>query len=972
VYAALALLVVNLDAGRPESPVAQDALTGGSHIVIVPLPADVDPGDLEAADPALRDRLHRWATQRVSVPASGTAERRLDLTVIFTDEQGRPILPDLDAARAALHARGELPASTDLTFTFNSPGYPWSSGDLAMLATALGDLYPAAKAVYGDPAFNITVNVRRDPTISYAGLYYPSLNEMVVRDLVTLDPLCHEMIHAFRDDAIIGLGNYEEGMTRAAEVEVFNRLPWYPHWNRHHSYYYDIYYDGLNAPAIRSMGGGVLWSAALALVRYQLSGYAWAKPLLEDDQFLSSFNRDYYARLLIDASVPYTEPTLAALAAARAPTVEGIAFSSWYGQQAVLNPAFLTGTFVYHRMNQYTIDVFTRLANGQEIANSGVTVQWQVRDYRDQLLDNGVGVTGGVGTTTFSPAIPDGYAGRLELFATAFTPETARSTAFAVAGYGNGVFGVVTSSDEGSLLLRPLDVAVAPVSTPVHNGGFQSPELETVRGRISVEYTDAAGGGFTRQFTKDASHYYLLLATPVRIEASDGTAAESGANTGEFTISRVGASASPLTVSYTIGGTASNGTDYHTIPSEVTIPAGEASATVTVTPIDDGSEEGAEDVTITLLPGVGYAVGLPAMSVVVIADDDGVPAVVSVAAVDASAVEAGPDPGSFRIVRTGSTASPLTVVYTVSGTATSGADYVSLPGSVPIPAGWSHIDVPVVPKPDATKEQNETVILTLAAGAGYTVGTPPAATVNITDGPDLTVASLVAPIGAVPGQTIAVSVKAKNSGTSAAPPTVLSIWLSANQTLGTSDALLANVAVPGLAPNASYSTNVMVLIPGDTPIAKHFVLANIDAPGTLPETNESNNLRKRALAVGPDYMVSSLSVVLVPGSTPKTLKVSDTTKNKGGPGFISTTTRFYLSKDRVVGPGDVLLGGRVVPPLAAGAASSCQHPSCDTSVVIPAGTPSGPWYIIAVADGLEVLAEISEKNNRKVTSVVVP
>jgi len=42
---------------------------------------------------------------------------------------------------------------------------------------------------------------------------------------------------------------------------------------------------------------------------------------------------------------------------------------------------------------------------------------------------------------------------------------------------------------------------------------------------------------------------------------------------------------------------------------------------------------------------------------------------VSVAPADASAAEAGPDPGVFTITRTGDTTTPLTVLYTLGGSA---------------------------------------------------------------------------------------------------------------------------------------------------------------------------------------------------------------------------------------------------------------------------------------------------------------
>lgn len=165
-----------------------------------------------------------------------------DAIVFQLDDHGRPILPDLEAARQRRIAR--TLAGNELTFTFNSPSEPWDPSEIAALTAALDDFYPTAKAIYGPPAFNITVNVRKSSGGAFVGEYNPSLNEMVLQNSVDLTVLCHEMIHAFRDDFIITLPSYEEGMTRAAEVEVFNQLAAYTHsFDEHHSYTYDVYYE---------------------------------------------------------------------------------------------------------------------------------------------------------------------------------------------------------------------------------------------------------------------------------------------------------------------------------------------------------------------------------------------------------------------------------------------------------------------------------------------------------------------------------------------------------------------------------------------------------------------------------------------------------------------------------------------------------------------------------------------------------
>ena len=166
----------------------------------------------------------------------------------------------------------------------------------------------------------------------------------------------------------------------------------------------------------------------------------------------------------------------------------------------------------------------------------------------------------------------------------------------------------------------------------------------------------------------------------VTIAALDATATEAGPTTGAFRVSRTGSTASPLTVFYSVAGTATPGTDYTALPGSVTIAAGSSVADILVQPINDTLMEGNETVVVTLSSRPAYTIGSPSSATVTIISDERV----TIAALDATATEAGPTTGAFRVSRTGSTASPLTVFYSVAGTATPGTDYTALPGSVTI------------------------------------------------------------------------------------------------------------------------------------------------------------------------------------------------------------------------------------------------------------------------------------------------
>ncbi|RPI61687.1 MAG: hypothetical protein EHM48_05235, partial [Planctomycetaceae bacterium] len=215
----------------------------------------------------------------------------------------------------------------------------------------------------------------------------------------------------------------------------------------------------------------------------------------------------------------------------------------------------------------------------------------------------------------------------------------------------------------------------------------------------------------------------------VTISATDASAAEPS-DTGTYTVTRSGSTSGALAVNYTISGTATNGTDYSTLSGSVTIPDGQASATITLTPTDDASIESTETAILTLATGSGYTIGSPNAATVNLADNDVY--VVTISATDSSAAEPS-STGTYTVTRSGGTSGALAVNYTVSGTATNGTDYTSLSGTVTIPDGQAGATITLTPTNDSTVESTETAILTLASGTGYSIGSPSAATVNIAD-----------------------------------------------------------------------------------------------------------------------------------------------------------------------------------------------------------------------------------------------
>lgn len=213
-----------------------------------------------------------------------------------------------------------------------------------------------------------------------------------------------------------------------------------------------------------------------------------------------------------------------------------------------------------------------------------------------------------------------------------------------------------------------------------------------------------------------------------RTSSGDNTAIESDPNGGVFTFTRTGGTQSDLTVNYSVSGTATPGIDYQALLGVVIIPAGSSSANVPFRIIDDMLVESNETVNVTVSLNAAYTASAN-VSTITIVDDDSTTVTIYPTGTAAEPSSS----GRFTVMRAGDMTDNLVVSYTVSGTATSGADYLPLSGSVTIPAGFSSADIRVTPVADTLLEGDESVIISLASNTNYGVGIPGTATISILD-----------------------------------------------------------------------------------------------------------------------------------------------------------------------------------------------------------------------------------------------
>ncbi len=364
-----------------------------------------------------------------------------------------------------------------------------------------------------------------------------------------------------------------------------------------------------------------------------------------------------------------------------------------------------------------------------------------------------------------------------------------------------------------------------------------------VEGTETVILTLAAGTGYvvgapntaTVNITDNDSYTATITAT-------DDTATEAGTtNNGTFTVDLglVNATGSAIVVNFTRTGTATHVTDYANIGTSVSIANGQQTGTVTIDPVDDALVEGTETVILTLAAGTGYVVGAPNTATVNITDNDSYTATIT--ATDDTATEAGTTNNGTFTVDLGlvnATGSAIVVNFTRTGTATHVTDYANIGTSVSIANGQQTGTVTINPVDDTEVEGTETVILSLATGTGYTVGSPNSATVNIISD-DLSTISINDPTPVNEGNSgtstlnFTVSIDGSDSGN----PVTVNYTISGGNEDGTIDTLTFPTGT------AILSQTVAVTTDGDTVVeADELISVTLSNPSTNASISTVDNV----------------------------------------------------------------------------------------------------------------------------------
>jgi hypothetical protein len=206
--------------------------------------------------------------------------------------------------------------------------------------------------------------------------------------------------------------------------------------------------------------------------------------------------------------------------------------------------------------------------------------------------------------------------------------------------------------------------------------------------------------------------------TSVTLAVSPSSVTEDGTTNLVYTFTRSGVTTDALTVNYTVEGTATNGTDYTSIPTSVTFAAGSSTATVTVDPTADTIVESDETVVLTLASGTGYTIGTSTPVTGTITNDDFPQLSIN----DITVVEGKDNNAILTVTVDNPNSQPITVNYTTAPiNATANVDYTSKTGTITIAPNTATATISIPILNDNLNEPDEVFTVTLSNPVNATI-----------------------------------------------------------------------------------------------------------------------------------------------------------------------------------------------------------------------------------------------------------
>ncbi len=328
-----------------------------------------------------------------------------------------------------------------------------------------------------------------------------------------------------------------------------------------------------------------------------------------------------------------------------------------------------------------------------------------------------------------SPSVAEGDSGSVDMTFTVTLSASASSqhtVAWAEGSGGSATSGTDYTAITGGTLTFASGTTSQTITVSVRGDTEDEGVGETVAIVLSNGTTGISTANGTGTIADDDPKFSIA-----NTSAAEG---DSGPTSMTFTVRLSASSSTQYTVGYAqTGGTATSGTDYTAVTaSTLTFAPNVTTQTITVSVTGDTTDEGAgETVVVTLSNATGGAGITTASGTGTIRDDDPKFSIDSPSVVEG---DSSPVNMTFTVTLSASSTTQYTVAYASSdGTATAGADYTAVSGTLTFAANATTRTITVPVTGDTLNEGNETLMVTLSSAAGGAGISTASGTGTITD-----------------------------------------------------------------------------------------------------------------------------------------------------------------------------------------------------------------------------------------------
>ena len=244
----------------------------------------------------------------------------------------------------------------------------------------------------------------------------------------------------------------------------------------------------------------------------------------------------------------------------------------------------------------------------------------------------------------------------------------------------------------------------------------------------SLVVTLTGGGDYTVGSPESAATTIVSSTVP-QLSISGTTSVEPG-QSAVVTVTANQAPVNDVQVNLTVGGNAQADVDYVPFPSNVVLPAGQTSTTVTVQSKTSNTIKPNRFVVVGIGPGNGYtAGGISSATVTILGDAGTVQPVVTITAGNLRVNAGSPAQFTIGLDRPLSQALELSLAY--GGDAVPGSDYNPPGGIVTVPANQTSVTINVATLNNGLVQPDTTLVVSLVPQSTYIVGLVSSAQITI-------------------------------------------------------------------------------------------------------------------------------------------------------------------------------------------------------------------------------------------------